>query len=75
MLSDPHFQARQAIVGVQDPKIGEIKMQNVFPRLSDTPGGIDWTGPELGQHNDEVLHGLLGLSEREVADLREQHVV
>jgi succinyl-CoA--D-citramalate CoA-transferase len=75
MLSDPHFQARQAIVSVQDPKIGEIKMQNVFPRLSDTPGGIDWTGPELGQHNDEVLHGLLGLSEREVADLRAQHVV
>jgi succinyl-CoA--D-citramalate CoA-transferase len=75
MLSDPHFAARQAIVGVQDPKIGEIKMQNVFPRLSETPGGIDWTGPELGQHNDEVLRGLLDLSELEVAELREQNVI
>jgi succinyl-CoA--D-citramalate CoA-transferase len=75
MLSDPHFQARQAIVGVQDPRIGEIKMQNVFPRLSDTPGGIDWTGPELGQHNAEILSGMLGLSEREFAELQEQNVI
>jgi succinyl-CoA---D-citramalate CoA-transferase len=75
MLSDPHFAARQAIVGVHDPKIGEIKMQNVFPRLSATPGGIDWTGPELGQHNEEVFSGMLGLSASALAELREQKVV
>ena len=29
-------------------------MQNVVPRLSETPGEVRWTGPALGQHNDEV---------------------
>ena len=75
MLADPHFAARQAIVGVEDPTIGEIKMQNVIPNLSATPGGIDWTGPELGQHNAEVFGGLLGLSADELEQLREQKVI
>jgi succinyl-CoA--D-citramalate CoA-transferase len=75
MLADPHFTARAAIVGVSDPKFGEIRMQNVFPKLSATPGGIDWTGPELGEHNEYVLSGLLGLAEAELAALREQQVI
>ncbi len=62
MLSDPHFIAREAIVRVADPKFGDLAMQNVVPKLSATPGSIRWTGPELGQHNDEVYGELLGLS-------------
>lgn len=75
MLSDPHFIARQSIIGVPDPDLGEIKMQNVFPRLSATPGGIDWTGPALGQHNREVFVDLLGLSEDELAALQAKRVI
>jgi succinyl-CoA--D-citramalate CoA-transferase len=75
MLADPHFAARQSIVGVQDAALGEIKMQNVFPRLSDTPGGIDWTGPELGQHNAEIFGSLLGLTAEEIAALHKHNIV
>ncbi|MEF3273442.1 MAG: CoA transferase [Chloroflexus sp.] len=75
MLSDPHFLARQSIIGVHDPELGEVKMQNVTPRLSETPGGIDWTGPALGQHNREVFVELLGLSEAELAALQAQRVI
>jgi succinyl-CoA--D-citramalate CoA-transferase len=75
MLADPHFAAREAIVGVQAPGIGEIKMQNVFPRLSATPGGVDWTGPELGEHNQYVLSGLLRLPQEQIDALREQRVI
>jgi succinyl-CoA---D-citramalate CoA-transferase len=75
MLADPHFAARQSIVAVPDPILGEVQMQNVFPRLSATPGGVDWTGPELGQHNGEVFGGLLGLSEAEIGALREKKIV
>ena len=69
MLTDPHFIARDAIVRVADPKFGELAMQNVVPKLSATPGSIRWTGPALGQHNDEVYGDLLGLSEDERARL------
>jgi succinyl-CoA--D-citramalate CoA-transferase len=75
MLSDPHFLARQSIIGVPDPELGEIKMQNVVPRLSATPGGIDWTGPALGQHNREIFSELLGLSEDELAMLQAKRVI
>ncbi|MFD3869458.1 CaiB/BaiF CoA transferase family protein [Streptomyces sp. NPDC058623] len=61
MLTDPHFAARDAIVRLPHPDFGEIPMQNVVPKLSATPGGVRWAGPELGAHNDEVYGGLLGL--------------
>ena len=75
MLSDPHFAARQSIVAVADPALGEVQMQNVFPRLSVTPGGIDWTGPDLGQHNQEIFSDLLGLSADQIATLHERKVI
>ena len=50
-------------------------MQNVAPRLSDTPGSVRHAGAELGQHTDEVLTGLLGLSPPEIGALREAGVV
>ncbi len=59
MLKDPHFKAREAIVDVEHPDFGTIKMQNVAPRLSDTPGAVRHVGPELGQHNDEVYGEIL----------------
>jgi formyl-CoA transferase len=75
MLVDPHYQARQAIVRLADPELGEIAMQNVAPRLSATPGRVAWPGPALGQHNREVYQGLLGLPEEEVERLADQAVI
>jgi len=61
MLSDPHFAARRSIVDVPHPQFEELKMQDVFPRMSATQGTVRWPGPALGAHNDEVYGGLLGL--------------
>ena len=61
MLKDPHFKAREAIVDVAHPVFGSLKMQNVAPRLSATPGAVRHAGPDLGEHNTEVLGGLLGI--------------
>ena len=69
MLTDPHFQARDAIVDVAHPLFERLKMQNVFPKLSRTQGTVRWPGPELGAHNAEVYRGLLGLSDDELAAL------
>ena len=40
MLEDPHFAAREAIVAVPHPEFGELRMQNVAPKLSRTPGRV-----------------------------------
>ncbi len=71
MLDDPHFAARNAIGRVAHPEFGDVAMQDVFPRLSETPGRVRHAGPELGEHNDEVYRGLLGLGTDELAHLRE----
>ncbi len=70
MLEDAHFKAREAIARVMHPTLGELRMQNVAPRLSETPGRIRDAGPSLGQHNDEVLHGLLGLDAGRLSQLQ-----
>jgi succinyl-CoA--D-citramalate CoA-transferase len=75
MLSDEHYAARENIVEVEDPGIGPFPMQNVVPRLSETPGRVRWTGPNLGQHNHEVFRDSLGMSEEELDGLRERGIV
>jgi len=50
-------------------------MQNIFPRLSETPGEVRWAGPDLGAHNDEVLRGLLGYDDAKLADLSARHII
>ena len=75
MVEDPHYVARGNIVEVEDPEIGTFPMQNVVPRLTETPGEVRWTGPALGQHNDEVYGGLLGIGDKERRKLLERGIV
>jgi crotonobetainyl-CoA:carnitine CoA-transferase CaiB-like acyl-CoA transferase len=75
MLADPHFQAREAIVEVPHPDFGTLKMQNVAPHLSATPGSIRSASPQFRQHNDEVYLRLLGLTPEHYAQLRASKVI
>jgi succinyl-CoA---D-citramalate CoA-transferase len=75
MLEDPHFQAREAIVSTPHPDFGELKMQNVAPKLSHTPGRVRSPSPSLGQHNDEIYRGMLGLSAERYAQLKAAKVI
>lgn len=75
MFEDPHFQAREAIVSVPHPDFGELKMQNVAPKLSRTPGRVRSPSPRLGQHNDDVYRGLLGMNAARYAQLKAAKVV
>ncbi|TZG29218.1 CaiB/BaiF CoA transferase family protein [Sphingomonas montanisoli] len=76
MLEDPHFAARDALVEVDSPRWGKFKMQNAFPRLSDTPSSIRTTAPtEIGQHNAEVFGALLGMNDDQIAGLKAQGAI
>lgn len=75
MLADPHFAARDAIIRLTHPDFGEFAMHNVVPKLSASPGRVRHVGPALGEHNDEIYRGLLGLPDDEVASLREAGVI
>lgn len=74
IVEDPHYQARGMIVDSTLPDGVKVKMPGIVPLLSDTPGAVQWQGPELGQHTAEVLSGL-GLNEAEIARLRAGGVV
>jgi succinyl-CoA:(S)-malate CoA-transferase subunit B len=76
IFGDRQFHARRNLVAIEDEDLGEtIIVPNVMPRLSRTPGRIDRLGPRLGQHTEEVLKGLLGLGDDEVAALHAQRVI
>jgi formyl-CoA transferase len=69
VVADPHFVARNSIVTVNDKKLGPVRMQAPTPRLSASPGNVRFTGPRLGEHNDEIYKGLLGKSDSDIAAL------
>ena len=76
MLEDPHFKAREAIIEVETERFGKLKMQNAFPRFSDTPSSVRSPAPSrVGQHNDEIYTGLLGISAEELAALTAAGVI
>lgn len=75
MLADPHFTAREAIIERDHPKYDNFKMQNVAPKLSETPGHVDWVGPELGEHNEMIYGELLGMDSAAMKDLEERGII
>jgi formyl-CoA transferase len=75
MLEDPQFAAREDIVTVDHPVFGPLRMQNAFPKLSETPGRVRWPGPALGEHTDQVLRDRLGLTPERLGALRAKGVV
>jgi len=76
MIEDPHFRARESIVNMPTDEWPDLKMQNIFPKMSKTQGEIRWTGNKtLGAHNKEVYGDLLGLSDEELATLTEKSII
>lgn len=76
MLNDPQFLSRDAIHWEDHPRLGRIPMQNVFPKLSETPGAVRRPAPDtVGQHTDEVLGAVLGFDAAMLAKLRSDGVI
>lgn len=74
VFADEHLKAREAIVTVADDELGPVRMQNVVPRFSATPGRVRSAGPALGNHNDEVWREH-GFTPEQIALMRERKVI
>ncbi|MFT5504953.1 MAG: crotonobetainyl-CoA:carnitine CoA-transferase CaiB-like acyl-CoA transferase [Gammaproteobacteria bacterium] len=74
MMADEHFNHRQLFESVEIN--GEtLKIPAILPKLEKTPGKTKWPGPELGSHNQEILSGLLGLSDYDIDQLHHDGVI
>lgn len=68
--TDPQYLARGMIREVDDPALGRVLQAGVVPTIPESPGEIRWTGPDVGQHTNEVLSSLLGLTADRLDELR-----
>jgi crotonobetainyl-CoA:carnitine CoA-transferase CaiB-like acyl-CoA transferase len=75
LIVHPQLLARDMIVRLPHETVGEVTVTGVPVKLSDTPGTVRHLGPTLGQHNEEIYRGLLGLSAEEMDRLRAADVI
>jgi len=72
---DLQYRAREAMVRVPDPDLGEAIVQNVVPKFSATPGSVDFLGRKLGEDNEEILCGELGLTREKLKELKDAGII
>ncbi len=75
IVEDPHYQARDAIIEVEDPQYGPLKHPAVTPRLANNPGAVHRGAPTLGADTDAILRDILAMSEAEIAELRHEQII
>ena len=75
IFDDPQFQARDDLITMTLPDLGDVVVPGVLPKLSETPGRIASLGPGLGEHNEEILGGLLGIPADDLEKLRREGVI
>ncbi len=69
MFTDPQYLAREMFLNATLPDGKPFKMPGIVPKLSETPGSAEWTGPALGEHTDSILQRL-GYDATQIAELR-----
>jgi crotonobetainyl-CoA:carnitine CoA-transferase CaiB-like acyl-CoA transferase len=75
VIEDEHIKERKAFIDRDHPTAGPVKLLAPWIHMSKTPASIRTDSPALGQHTDEVLGGVLGLSAAKLSELRSQGVV
>jgi formyl-CoA transferase/succinyl-CoA--D-citramalate CoA-transferase len=76
IVADPHFQQRGMIRRIPDPRFGDLAVPGVAPKLSETPGDVEWLGSKApGTHNEEIYGGLLGIGSDALQQLRADGVI
>jgi crotonobetainyl-CoA:carnitine CoA-transferase CaiB-like acyl-CoA transferase len=75
LAADPHLRERGAVIEREAPGLGKVLVPGVFPKLSRHPGEIRFLGARLGEHNEGIYLGDLGMTLEELAALKEKGVI
>jgi crotonobetainyl-CoA:carnitine CoA-transferase CaiB-like acyl-CoA transferase len=75
LAEDKHMLEREAVMPFEDPDKGRVLIPGVFPKLTKSPGRVEFLGVSLGKHNREIYVDFLGLSEEELEDLKSKGVI
>ena len=75
VIEDEHIKERRAFIDVDHPTAGPVKLLAPWIHMSNTPTSIRSQSPTLGQHTDDVLGNILGLSAEKITELKNQAVV
>ncbi|PSP72357.1 CoA transferase [Halobacteriales archaeon QS_3_64_16] len=75
IFADEQYQAREDVVAIEDPELGELRTAAPVPKFSRTPGEVEHVGPRHGQHNEEVYLEEIGLDRSEYERLRSEGII
>ena len=75
VANDPHLLSREMIVEVDQPVSGKVKLSGSVYKMSKTPGDRRKRVPEVGEHNEEIYGGFLGIDAQQMQKLREENVI
>jgi len=75
MMQDPQVNYRNMIAEVEHPTAGKVYLAGPAIHFSKSEAKIQYAPPILGQHNNEIYGGLLGLSDEEIEELKKANVI
>ena len=75
LANDPHLLFRESILKWNDYEYGDVLIPGIIPKLTNYPGKIQFLGEKLGEHNQEIYSGFLGLSDEEIKQLGDKNII
>lgn len=75
IFEDEHYKERDNIIEIDHPRLGKFKMPGIVPKFSKTPGEVKSIGPDLGEHNEEILFEILNYSKEDIEKLKNKGVI
>ncbi|HLQ96334.1 MAG TPA: CaiB/BaiF CoA-transferase family protein [Pseudogracilibacillus sp.] len=75
IMQHPHYLEREMIQNFPLDKEEEVKIPGVVPKMSETPGGTKWLGPDIGEHTKEILTNYLAYDAEKMKELKDKGII